>query len=62
MEKLLDNLASDIRFEMQQYALLGNIPRIVFVKGLNQFFLLETFTNELPIRFKQTLSFQLQLN
>jgi len=33
LEKLLDNVASDIRFEIQQYALLGNIPRVVFVKG-----------------------------
>jgi hypothetical protein len=62
LEKLLDNLASDIRFEMQQYALLGNIPRIVFVKGLNQFFSLEMFPNGPLIRFKQTLSLQLQLN
>jgi hypothetical protein len=25
--------ASDIRFEIQQYALLGIIPKVVFLKG-----------------------------
>ena len=34
LEKLLDILAPDVRFEIQQYALMGSIPKVIFMKGM----------------------------
>jgi hypothetical protein len=46
LEKQLDLAAPDIRYEIQQYALMGRIPKLVFLKGCFPITYIKTSDNQ----------------